>query len=270
MKLHVLSDLHTEFSDFDPPDTDADVVILAGDIGVGTGGIEWTVRRYPETPVIYVPGNHEFYGHDVRDTDQLFIGAPANIKVLNDDACEIDGVRFLGSTLWTDFKLDGEGEAWFCRRKAKALLEDFTAIRNRGRLFTPEDSVELHEASRAWLVSELQKDVDGLTVVVTHHLPATQQKVLGLLFGQPDRSFFVTQIMGLAKSGRGAVQREMQRLESAGLVFVQMHGNQKHYQANRESPLFEEICGLVRKPRQDSATQSRASDQTRSSTRPRS
>jgi predicted nucleotidyltransferase len=76
---------------------------------------------------------------------------------------------------------------------------------------------------------------------------STQQKVLGLLFGQPERSFFVTEIMGLAKSGRGAVQRELQRLEVAGLASVRMHGNQKHYQANRESPLFEEICGIVRK-----------------------
>jgi predicted nucleotidyltransferase len=76
---------------------------------------------------------------------------------------------------------------------------------------------------------------------------STQQKVLGLLFGQPDRSFFVTQIMELAKSGRGAVQRELRRLESAGLVSVEMHGNQKHYQANSESPLFDEICRIVRK-----------------------
>jgi predicted nucleotidyltransferase len=76
---------------------------------------------------------------------------------------------------------------------------------------------------------------------------STQQKVLGLLFGQPDRSFFVTQLMDLAKSGRGAVQRELQRLESAGLVTVQMHGNQKHYQANSESPLFDEICSIVQK-----------------------
>lgn len=76
---------------------------------------------------------------------------------------------------------------------------------------------------------------------------STQQKVLGLLFGQPDRSFFVTQVMELAKSGRGAVQRELQRLESSGLVSVQMRGNQKHYQANSDSPLFEEICSIVRK-----------------------
>ena len=76
---------------------------------------------------------------------------------------------------------------------------------------------------------------------------STQQKVLGLLFGQPDRSFFVTQVMELAKSGRGAVQRELQRLKSSGLVSVQMHGNQKHYQANPDSPLFDEICSIVRK-----------------------
>ena len=76
---------------------------------------------------------------------------------------------------------------------------------------------------------------------------STQQKVLGLLFGQPERSYFVTQIMALANSGRGAVQRELQRLESAGLVSVQMHGNQKHYQANSDSPLFDEICSIVRK-----------------------
>ena len=76
---------------------------------------------------------------------------------------------------------------------------------------------------------------------------STQQKVLGLLFGQPGRSFFVTQVMELARSGRGAVQRELQRLESAGLVSVQMHGNQKHYQANPDSPLFGEICSIVQK-----------------------
>jgi len=76
---------------------------------------------------------------------------------------------------------------------------------------------------------------------------STQQKVLGLLFGHPDRSFFVTQIMDLARSGRGAVQRELQRLEKAGLASVRMVGNQKHYQANPESPLFDELSSIMRK-----------------------
>ena len=91
---------------------------------------------------------------------------------MSDSTHEFDGVRFLGSTLWTDFRLYGEGEAWSYRRTARALIEDFASIRNGERLFTPEDSVELHEASKAWLVSELQKRFDGRTVVVTHHLPA--------------------------------------------------------------------------------------------------
>ena len=76
---------------------------------------------------------------------------------------------------------------------------------------------------------------------------STQQKVLGLLFGQPGRSFFVTEIMGLVKAGSGAVQRELHRLERAGLVSVRMHGNQKHYQANSDSPLFDELCSIARK-----------------------
>lgn len=173
MKLHVLSDLHTEFADFSPPGTDADVVVLAGDIGVGLDGIEWATRRFSEVPVIYVPGNHEFYHHDIGLTDELKVAAPANIHVLNNDTLELDGIRFLGSTLWTDFKLYGEGEAWFARQCAKWLMADFALIKNGNRRFTPEDSVELHHASKRWLVSELERSFEGPTVVVTHHLPAS-------------------------------------------------------------------------------------------------
>jgi predicted nucleotidyltransferase len=76
---------------------------------------------------------------------------------------------------------------------------------------------------------------------------STQQRVLGSLFGQPDRSFFVTQIMQLAGSGRGAVQRELARLLQSGLVTVKMLGTQKHYQANPASPLFDELCSIIQK-----------------------
>jgi hypothetical protein len=76
---------------------------------------------------------------------------------------------------------------------------------------------------------------------------STQQRVLGALFGQPDRSFFVTQIMELAGSGRGAVQRELARLLQSGLVTVKMVGTQKHYQANPASPLFDELCSIIQK-----------------------
>jgi predicted nucleotidyltransferase len=75
----------------------------------------------------------------------------------------------------------------------------------------------------------------------------TQQRVLGLLFGQPDRSFYATELINLAGVGSGAVQRELARLSQSGLVTVKPVGNQKHYQANADSPIYEELCSLVRK-----------------------
>ena len=74
---------------------------------------------------------------------------------------------------------------------------------------------------------------------------ATQQRVLGLLFGQPNRSFFATELIGLAGSGSGAVQRELQRLAESGLVTVKRIGNQKHYQANRAAPIFNELRAIA-------------------------
>ena len=75
----------------------------------------------------------------------------------------------------------------------------------------------------------------------------TQQRVLGYIFGQPERSFFATELIGLAGGGSGAVQRELKRLEESGLVTVTRLGNQKHYQANPQSPIYVEMCGIVQK-----------------------
>lgn len=193
MKLHILSDLHTEFADFQPPATDADVVVLAGDIGVGTAGVEWAATRFRDVPVIYVPGNHEYYDHDIGITDQLRSRAPANIHVLDQETVEIDGVRFLGTTLWTDFRFYGEGQAASSRLQAKNHILDFKLIRNGEQPFTPEDSVLLHGMSRSWLVNELQKTFDGPTVVVTHHLPASPS-VAGQYRNHPMNPAFVSRL----------------------------------------------------------------------------
>ena len=75
----------------------------------------------------------------------------------------------------------------------------------------------------------------------------TQQRLFGLLFGQPERSFFVTEIIDLAGVGRGAVQRELSRLEQTGLLIAERRGNQKHYRANPNAPIFDELCSIVRK-----------------------
>ena len=76
---------------------------------------------------------------------------------------------------------------------------------------------------------------------------ATQQRLLGLLFGQPERSFFVTELIDLANVGRGAVQRELARLARSELVVIERHGSQKHYRANPNSPIYKELCSIVSK-----------------------
>ncbi len=75
----------------------------------------------------------------------------------------------------------------------------------------------------------------------------TQQRVLALLFGQPARSFFASELIRLTGSGSGAVQRELKRLVSSGLVTVKHIGRQKHFQANPDCPVFDELCAMVRK-----------------------
>jgi Icc-related predicted phosphoesterase len=172
MQLHILSDLHLEFAELQIPETGADIVVLAGDIDIGMKGVEWAARTFPDTPLIYVPGNHEYYRQDINELRGSWKSAPTGVHVPDNDLLEINGVRFLGCTLWTDFSLFGEVDAGFAIQRAQQSISDFSLIRNGGQSFTPRDSVVLHEASRAWLQSELALDFDGPTVVVTHYLPA--------------------------------------------------------------------------------------------------
>jgi len=75
----------------------------------------------------------------------------------------------------------------------------------------------------------------------------TQQRVLGLLYGKPNRSYYTNEIMRWADMGRGTVRRELDRMVSAGLLTVSREGNQNHYQANADSPVYSELLGIVRK-----------------------
>ena len=90
-------------------------------------------------------------------------------------------------------------------------------------------------------------EADHPTSLADALFTTTQQRVLSLLFGQPSRSFFAGELIELTGSGSGAVQRELKRLVSCGLVNVTRIGKQKHHRANPDSPVFEELCGLVLK-----------------------
>ena len=102
-------------------------------------------------------------------------------------------------------------------------------------------------ASRPARRKTVAERVNQRTSLADALFTTTQQRVLSLLFGQPSRSFFASELIELTGSGSGAVQRELQRLASSGLVTVTRLGKQKHHQANPDSPVFEELRGLVLK-----------------------
>jgi len=176
MKVRVLSDLHLEFQDWNPPDAEADVIVLAGDIHSGTRGVEWARRQFPVTPVLYVPGNHEFYGREIQETlsDLQKAGRRFCVDILHGRGVVIGGVRFLGATLWTDFALHG-ADASSLRRTmndAKRGMSDFSVIRHGGHgLFRPEDARAAHLEQRSWIGEQLADEFAGPTILISHHLP---------------------------------------------------------------------------------------------------
>lgn len=173
MKLLVMSDLHLEFSNLLVSQTDADVVVLPGDIWKGDAGIYWARAAWPNKEIVYVAGNHEFYGKNRLDVlARLRIAArETGVHFLDNEEVVIGGVRFLGATMWTDFELFGDKLNDMVI--ASDCLTDFRVIHEGKAHFSPMDSVLLHEESVAWLNRKLiDEPYDGKTVVVTHHLPS--------------------------------------------------------------------------------------------------
>jgi Icc-related predicted phosphoesterase len=177
MKIQLASDLHLEFLGKSFPGTriiepapGADVLVLAGDIHNGTKAIE-AFSDWP-VPVIYLAGNHEFYGRSWEQTrvDLRNACAGTNITLLDNDMFEFGGVRFLGCTLWTDFRLNGFTQRQ-CMEAVQEALNDYYVIRTQEGRLQARDTLIDHEQSRRWLEAELAKPYDGKTVVVTHHGP---------------------------------------------------------------------------------------------------
>lgn len=178
MKLYVVSDLHLEYGDFDVPDVDADVVVVAGDLHVGTRGLSWAAERLPDVPIVYVLGNHEYYQEvmpdlivEMRDEAERI---DERIHVLDRAAVEIDDVVFLGATLWTDFGFAGDPTDGM--RIAHAVLTDFRQIHfgPEDRPLEPTDLASVHERELWWLEQSFDRAPAKRTVVVTHHPPAAR------------------------------------------------------------------------------------------------
>jgi len=203
VKIRVLSDLHLECDEPEViPHAQADLIVLAGDIHNHAAGPRWAAATFDgAAPVVYVPGNHEYYDGEFGALEAAMHDAAAsvdNVHLLN-NAVLLDPAgewRVLGTTLWTDFTLygaDSEALAASIAAAQKVMLDfrgliqvtwprdatgskgakgassvaDATAARD----FTPADTLALHAQARAWLERELAKPFGGKTIVVTHHAP---------------------------------------------------------------------------------------------------
>lgn len=160
-----------------------DVVCLPGDIHARTHALNWAAQTFPHKEIVYVPGNHEFYNahlHGISVELRRRVQDYPNIHLLDNSTVVLQGqdcepVRFVGATLWTDFRLQGEsmsaiGAAF---HEAKLSMNDFSTIRfGSTGWMTPACSVKLFLVSASFIAEELAKPFDGKTVVVTHHLPS--------------------------------------------------------------------------------------------------
>ena len=190
MKIQLLSDLHNEFlrhGKNNPnhkwsgliPETDADIIILAGDIDTGTNGAGWAISESERLAknIIYVLGNHEFYGHEYGSLKAKIAKQceGTGVHCLDTDVYIQDDVRFIGTTLWTDYKADisvPQDLAMFYVDKA---LADHKQIKYRSgdsyRRFKPPDALAIHLKELSWVEKQLDGNHKGRTVVVTHHGP---------------------------------------------------------------------------------------------------
>ena len=180
MKLQVLSDLHLEHGGVVPKHhPEADVIVLAGDLAPYTEGLVARIaEHWARAPhILYVLGNHEFYGTELEETRVRLADecAQAGIHLLDPGMVRIGGVRFIGATLWTDLLLEGKADEIGAHMRISREISDFLgAIQHRGRDFTTGKSVALHRADRAFIENELEKaeGAGDRIVVITHHAPS--------------------------------------------------------------------------------------------------
>lgn len=192
MNIQLLSDLHFEFFNAETEhlgrvqiDPKADVVVLAGDIDRGGFALKRAneIAMQSGKPVVFVAGNHEFYQLEIKETLKLFRAGAYGVKVLlgvnypnvkiEELYTDIDGVRFIGGTLWTDFNLYKNSVRMPTQKMAMDIvqqgLNDFKIIKFGSRTFTAEDSLKYHNDNVALINKVLELPFEGKKVLVTHH-----------------------------------------------------------------------------------------------------
>ena len=180
MKIQILSDLHLEHGGSVPVhNPEAGAIVLAGDLAPYTKGLVAKLSELWATAphILYVLGNHEFYGTEIDDTRARLADecAAVGIHLLDPGMTRIEGTRFIGATLWTDLEFYGKADEIGAHQRLRRGISDFAgAIRHHGRDFSTRESVRRHWAARRFIEEELaQAELAGeTTVVITHHAPS--------------------------------------------------------------------------------------------------
>ncbi|HJV25942.1 MAG TPA: metallophosphoesterase family protein [Aromatoleum sp.] len=208
MKLQIVSDIHLGLAPCEVPETGADLLILAGDIHRPREAIEWASAL--KRPAIYVAGNHEYYGSSVPATNRLLqeLSRDTTVTVLDCEEKRIDDVRILGATLWTDFRLMGDGAPRErSMDEAVRFSRDFSRIaidEAQKEVFTPAHCAALFEHHVRWLEARLSDPFDGVTVVVTHFAPA-RGSIAERFAGSPLNACFISDLEALVATSGAAL-----------------------------------------------------------------
>ncbi len=188
MKIKLFSDIHLEFRNnlfdhihIEHPDDKETTLLLAGDISTGIGAqpfVEEMCKHFKH--VLMIHGNHEYYYNDFEKTvkdwqDWELSGSPKNFHFLYNDWRILDGVRFLGGTMWTDFN-DGDT---ISMGAAHRIMADYQEIRSGGQRITPHFIIREHDRFMDFLIQKFDEPFDGPTVVMSHHSPGNELKRKG-------------------------------------------------------------------------------------------
>lgn len=208
MRIALLSDIHLSVNALPFPEVSADVVVLAGDISRPAEAIEWA-KTCP-APIVYVAGNHEFYGSDLISTyEQLNrLSQGTRIHVLERSEYVNNGVRFLGCTLWSDYRLfDGAEDRAQAVELATKVIRDFTHIKISPDFedpFTPAVSQLVFLQTIAWLDECFNHNSTFPTVVVSHFAP-TRLSISPAFANSPINSSFVSDLEDRIKNWQPAL-----------------------------------------------------------------
>jgi Icc-related predicted phosphoesterase len=240
VKLQILSDLHTDVAPIKPITIgdDVDAVVVAGDTCQGVRHAFVALRRIvPErVPIVMVAGNHEFYRRCIQSeiTEAKAIAANYNVVFPEDDVALLGTTRFIGATLWTNYRVFGATNGAVAMDTARRRLNDHRKIswaKQPWKRFRPEEALLLHERSKSFIVDALNTPFGGCTVILTHHAPHFGSVAKGPYQNDILTAAYVSDLTDVlmidagAGASTGAVDATVKETSSSNWNRIWLHGH---------------------------------------------